>query len=113
MKVCSVWPMEHASLPLTITSVGCALAGLAAWIGYARNSGRAIQAVVVAMPAEAHRLTVLAGWYSLAQIVLGFLAVGLALYERRRRNSPGLARWTSAVGLCLGIGVLLLMLLLV
>ena len=58
----------------------CTLAGLTAWIGYARNASGAIRAVMSRTPAEAHRLAVLAGWCSLAEMLLGLFAVGLAWY---------------------------------
>jgi hypothetical protein len=104
-----------SELPLTlaIASLGCGLAGLAAGIGYARNAGGAIRAVSFGSRAEAHRLATLAEWCSLAQMILGFLAVGLGWYVLRRTNISGPAKWASGVGFALGVGVLLLTLLLV
>jgi hypothetical protein len=113
MTVRGVWPTVEFPLTLVIASLGCGLAGLAAWIGYARNAGGAIRAVTFGTPAEAHRLAALAGWCSLAQMILGFLALGLALYVMSRTNISDPAKWASGVAFALGVGVLLLTLLLV
>jgi hypothetical protein len=113
MFVRGVWPPKELPLALAIASLGCGLAGLAARIGYARNAGGAIRAVTFGTPAEAHRLAALAEWCSLAQMILGLLAVGLAWYVWSRASISGLARLASGIGLALGVGVLLLVLLLV
>jgi hypothetical protein len=106
-------PTADLPLILGIASSGCGLAGLAAWTGYARNAGASIRAVISRAPAEAHRLAVLAEWCSLAQMLLGLSAVGLAWYVRTRRGVSSLAKWVSGVGLVLGIVVLMLRLLMV
>jgi hypothetical protein len=99
-----------AVLPLIlgIASCGCALAGIAAWTGYARNAGASIQAVFSRTPPEAHHFAVLAGWHGLALMLLGLLAVGLALYVRAGKGISLEAKWASGVGLVLGAVTLLL-----
>jgi hypothetical protein len=113
MKVNGARSTLELPLILGIASAGSALAGLAAWAGYARDAGDSIRAVISRVPTEAHRLAELAGWWSLAQLLLGLLAVGLALYVRSRGGISGGARWVSGAGLVLGAAALLLTLLLV
>jgi hypothetical protein len=73
-------PSEELPPILEMAGLGCALAGLTGWIGNARNAGGAIRAVTTGTPEEAHRPAEVAGWCSLAQMSLGFLAVGLAWF---------------------------------
>jgi hypothetical protein len=101
------------TLILGIASTGCSLAGLAAWIGYSRNAGSAIRAVTFGTHAEAHRLAAVTEWCSVAQMILGFLAIALTWYIRSRANISVPAKWVSGAGFVVGALVLLLTLFLV
>jgi hypothetical protein len=108
-------PANKVDLPLIlgIASSGCAAAGVAAWVGYARTAGAAIQAVVSRTPAETHGLAALAEWYRLAHLLLGLSAVGLAWYALTRTGISRPAKWVGRGALVFGVMVFLLILLIV
>src|SRR4051812_17097883 len=57
--------------------IACALLGLLAFLGYGTFAARGIKAVSARDMVAAHRMTFFAGASSLAQLLLGLLAVGL------------------------------------
>jgi hypothetical protein len=79
----------------------------------ARTVWRGIVLVRESPGAKAYRLAAVAGWYSVAQMILGFLAIAPAWYVCSTANVSGAAKWVSGGGFVVGVMVLLLTLLLV
>ncbi len=98
---------------LGILSCACAVAGIGAWAGYARNAGAGATAMALRRHAEADHFVALAGWCGLTQMLLGGFAVGLAWFVWTRKGISRLDQWASGVGFFLGAVALLLMLLIV
>lgn len=89
-------------------AIACALLGLVAFVGYGMFATRGIDAVHTRDMVSAHRMAAFAGGFSLAQLLLGLLAVGLGWGAIARGGGTALARRLGALGL--GIGVLVLLL---
>ncbi|WP_406696713.1 hypothetical protein V5E97_37575 [Singulisphaera sp. Ch08] len=98
---------------LGVFGVSSALVGLMAWFGYGTFATRGIAAVILSDPVLAQRMDSYAGAFSLAQLVLGILAVGLGWGARAREESSRLAQGLGASAIGFGALVLLLLLLLV
>jgi hypothetical protein len=94
-------------------AVACALLGLFARLGYGTFAMRGIRAAMLRDPVTARRMAMYADTFSLAQLLLGVLAVALGWSVNARSEKPALARGLGRVALGLGIVVLLLLLMLV
>jgi hypothetical protein len=99
-----IGPGERLSLPVLLgtSSVGCGLASLLAWLGYATYASRAIRAAASrASRVDSHRLASYADRFSLAHLALCVLAIGLGWLARRRGGSArasALGMWGLILG---------------
>jgi hypothetical protein len=96
---------DGLSLPLVlgIASVGCGLASLLAWLGYATYASRAVRAAAVrtARVGDFHNLAAYAGRFAWAHLALCVLAVGLGWLARHRGASARvstLGTWGMILG---------------
>lgn len=87
--------------------------GLFAWIGYGTLAMRGMNATISRDPMLARRMASYADAFSLAQLLLGMLAVALGWVAGARSGGPRLAQGFGASALSLGVVVLLLLLLFV
>jgi hypothetical protein len=105
---------RRSSIILGTVGVICGLAGVAAWIGYGSFATRAMVGVPRGLSqVETLRLALYAGCFSLAQLVLGILAIASGWIARRRDRG---SRQVAALGfasIALGALALFLMILIV
>jgi len=97
------------SIVLAVVGVICGLAGVAAWVGYGTLATRAMVGVPHALPpAETHRLARYADSFTLAQLLLGILAIACGWIARRRVRG---SKWVGILAYSsIGLGALALVL---
>ena len=98
---------------LGIAAVACAVLGLLAWCGYATFAARGILAAATHDMETAHRMGSRAGEFSLAQMLLGILSIGLGGITRASSGGSRLASRLGTTAVCVGVVVLALLFLLV
>ena len=93
------------SIILGFVGVICGLTGAAAWIGYGQFATRAMIGVIRGLPRdETHRLALSAGYFRLAQLPLGILAIVCGWAAPRRAR---VSRWVAALAyISIGLGAL-------
>jgi hypothetical protein len=102
----------NSATPLGVAAVS-ALLGLSAFAGYGKFETRGIYAAGARDIVRANRMASYAGGFTLAQLLLGIFAAGLGWIAIARGGGTEFAKRLGAVGLFLGIVVLLLSLILV
>lgn len=114
---------HRRSIVLGMIGVFCAVAAIAAWVGYVHCAGRGMRmlgtlvqrATTEHIPAEeaqrvkddAYRFATYADRFHLAQLVLGLLAVGLGWYAGSREPRSRSTRWLGHASVTIGIMALL------
>jgi hypothetical protein len=93
--------------------IACAMLGLLAFVGYGWFATRGIYAAHARNMVAAHRMASFAGGFSLAQLPLGLLAIGLGWGATTRARGTALAKGLGASAVGLGVVVLLLLFVLV
>jgi hypothetical protein len=96
-----------------VLGVCAALLGLLAWIGYGTFATRDIVAVIDRESEVADRMASFADGFSIAQLLLGVLSLGLGWIAMARGGDSRLARVFGVSAVCLGAVVLALLMLLV
>jgi hypothetical protein len=92
-----------------LCGVGCSLLGILSWIGYGVFATRGINAVIARESEAAQRMASYAGWFSIAQLVLGITSVVLGWNARVRAGDSPLTRTLGVSAICLGVLVLTLL----
>jgi uncharacterized paraquat-inducible protein A len=105
----------RSSLPTTLglLAVSSALLGLLALYGYGTFAARGLRAAAARDMVTAYRMASYAGGFSLAQLMLGVLAVVLGWAANVRRSGPLLALRLGTAAMGFGSIVILLTFLIV
>ncbi|SIN77955.1 hypothetical protein SAMN05444166_0799 [Singulisphaera sp. GP187] len=106
-------PRMRRAVVLGAIAVSCVLLGLVAWCGYGVFATRGIHAAASGDPTAAGRMARYAGSFSLAQLSLGMIAVGMGWVAILRSGESELARRLGYFAIGLGFFVLLLLMALV
>jgi hypothetical protein len=104
---------RNAPAILGTAGVTCAMLGLLAWGEHAGFAARGIFAAASRDMVTARRMSSHAGGFSLAQLLLGVLSIGLGWIARARGKDSRLARRLGVSAVCVGVIVLALLLLVV
>ena len=104
---------DGQAVTLGAAALACALLGLFAWLGYGTFALRGIRAVMSKDLPTARRMSMYAGYSSLAQLALGAIAIALGWSVSTGGKNSGVARGFGCAAVGLGAAVLLLSLLLV
>ena len=101
--------IQTGAMRIGLFGVGCSLLGILSWIGYGVFATRGINAVIARESEAAQRMASYAGWFSIAQPVLGVTSVVLGWNARVRAGNSALTRTLGVSAICLGALVLTLL----